>query len=172
VARLVAEGHRRIALATTVEEINYGYVFAEAYRRALRLRGIAVDPGLVFRVENSEDGGYQFGDRLVAMPERPTAALLVNVAMAVGLYRRLIESGLDPGRDLSIIGFQEEASARFLSPKVTCFRSALRNLGVRLGEALLAAMPVNAGAAVVQEIWPMELVPGESDGFRAPARTS
>jgi DNA-binding LacI/PurR family transcriptional regulator len=166
VARLAAGGHRRIALATTVEEINYGYIFADAYRRALRRNGIAFDPGLVFRVENSEDGGYDFGERLVTMAERPTAALLVNVAMVVGLYRRLTEAGVRPGRDLSVIGFQEEPSARFLSPKVTCFRSRLRELGCRLGEALLAQIPAYAAdpsAPLIQEVWPSELLAGESD---------
>ncbi len=166
VARLVAAGHRRIALATSAEEINYGYLFAEAYRQSLVRHGLAVDPELIFRVENSEDGGYDFGSRLVAMADRPTAALLVNVNMVVGLYRRLIEGGLSPGRDLSIIGFQQESSARFLSPKVTCFKSSLHALGVRLGEALLSTMPAYAEAVrapVVQEVWPMELVPGESD---------
>jgi DNA-binding LacI/PurR family transcriptional regulator len=101
------------------------------------------------------------------MRERPTAALLVNETMVVGLYRRLIEAGLAPGRDLAIIAFQEEPNARFLSPRVTCFRSELRALGVRLGEALLSAMPASGpaeGHGLVQEIWPMKLVVGESDG--------
>jgi len=167
VARLVAEGHRRIALATSATEINYGYIFADAYRAALQRRGLPVDEGLILRVENTEDGGHEFGRRILAMRKRPTAALLVNGTMAVGLYRRLSEASLAPGRDFSVIGFQEEPSARFLAPKVTCFRAELRSLGVRLGEALLATMPAYAPAESeappVQEIWPMELVPGESD---------
>lgn len=162
--RLVRFGHRRIALATAIEEINYGYVFADAYRRALRRHGIPVDPDLIFRVENGEDGGYDFGARLLASPKRPTAALLVNVAMVIGLYRKLIENGVRPGADLSIIGFQEEPAARFLSPKVTCFRADLMQLGQRFGDAMLAALPGGEARPPVHEVWPMTLVPGESDG--------
>jgi hypothetical protein len=115
---------------------------------------------------NSGDGGYEFGKRVLAMRRRPTAALLVNETMVVGLHRCLFESGLAPGRDLAIIGFQDEPSARFLSPKVTCFRSELRALGVRLGEALFAAMaePGNRRSPI-QEVWPMQLVTGESEGI-------
>lgn len=166
VDRLAAKGHRRIALGTMETELNFGYVFAEAFAAALEAHGIAADPELILRVENTEAGGYELGDRLVGMADRPTAVLLGNETMAVGLYRRLGESGLDPGRDLSVIAAGEGQAARFLSPKVTCFRTGLRELGVRLGEGLLATIPAYAPAAgepVVQELWPMELVPGESD---------
>ena len=84
IARFTASGHRRIALAVPTDEINYGYVFADAYRRSLLQRGITPDENLIIRVENSEDGGYEFGDRFVTMDIRPTAALLVNETMVVG----------------------------------------------------------------------------------------
>ena len=167
VARFVGHGHRRIALATSSSQINYGHVFAEAYRSALIAAGIPIDPEIIFRVENSEDGGYDLGGKLADMADRPTAVLLVNEMMSVGLYRGLTERGLRPGRDVSVIAFQEEPNGRFLTPKVTCFRSPLADLGKRLGQALLASIPAYAEAAggrPIQEIWPMELVQGESDG--------
>jgi DNA-binding LacI/PurR family transcriptional regulator len=166
VSRLVERGHRRIALGTMVTELNFGYVFADAFAAALAEHGLEADPDLILRVENTEEGGYDLGGRLIGMAARPTAVLLGNETMAVGLYRHLEEAGLRPGRDLSIIAFGEGQAARFLSPKVTCFRTTLRELGVRLGEGLLATIPAyakTAGAPVVQELWPMELVPGESD---------
>jgi DNA-binding LacI/PurR family transcriptional regulator len=86
--------------------------------------------------------------------------------MAIGAYRRLNEAGLVPGKDLAIITFREPPLARFLSPSLTCFRMSLRDLGVSLGESLLAAMPDFASTypnGVVNKIWPLELVPGESD---------
>lgn len=166
VNRLVAKGHRRIALGTMETELNFGYVFAEAFCTALAEHGIPAQPDLVLRVENTEEGGYHLGELLAGMADRPTAVLLGNETMAVGLYRRLGEAGLDPGRDLAIIAAGEGQAARFLSPRVTCFRTDLRGLGVRLGEGLLATIPAYARSTdepVVQELWPMELVPGESD---------
>lgn len=165
VQRLLGLGHQRIALATTASEINYGYVFAEAYRKALRRHRQSVDESLILRVADSEAGGYDLGERLLAMPTRPTAIMLVNEPMVVGLYRRLAEAGLTPGRDLAIIGFLDEPQGRFLLPKVTCFRSELRALGWRLSEALLARMRPNetGKTKAIQELWPMQLVPGDSD---------
>lgn len=168
VGRLASLGHERIAVATAASEINYSYVFANAFREALLRRGLPFDPQLVIRVDNSDDGGYEFGSRVLAMRRPPTAVVLVNEFMAIGLYRRMKEEGLIPGRDLAIVGFQEEPNSRLLTPRVTCFRTALPALGARLGEALLATIPAHApsesAGRIIQELWPMEFVPGESDG--------
>ena len=71
-------------------------------------------------------------------------------------------------RDMAIVGFQEEPNSRLLPPRVTCFRTALPALGARLGEALLATIPAHAPAEIsgriIQDLWPMEFVQGESDG--------
>jgi DNA-binding LacI/PurR family transcriptional regulator len=166
IERLAGLGHRKIALAVRNSEVNYNSLFAEAYRRAMQRRGLTVDPSMIFEEEGNQEGGYRLGEALLAMPVRPTALLLVHNSMTVGLYRRLTEAGLAPGKDLAIIGFQDEPSGRFLSPRLTAFRSDLGALGVRLGEAMLAAMPGNADEPL-REVWPMELVAGESDG-RAP----
>jgi DNA-binding LacI/PurR family transcriptional regulator len=166
VGRLVAKGNRRIALGTMATELNFGHVFADAFVAALGAHGLEPDRDVIFRVENTEAGGYDLGELIVGMAERPTAVLLGNETMAVGLYRRLGEAGLEAGRNLSIIAAGEGQAARFLSPRVTCFRTELRGLGFRLGEGLLATIPAYAkatGEPAVHELWPMELVPGESD---------
>ena len=96
VDRLVRQGHRRIALATTATDVNYGLVVEGAFRKALAEHGLDNGDELVVRIEPSERGGYVFGDRWLALEPRPTAALLANEHMAIGLYRRLAEDGLAP----------------------------------------------------------------------------
>ena len=168
VAHLAGLGHERIAVATAASEINYSTLFANAFRAALADHGLPSDPGLVIRVENSDDGGFEFGERIFAMRRPPTAAILVNEFMAIGLYRSMQGRGLVPGQDLAVVGFQEEPNSRLLTPRVTCFRTALPALGARLGEALLATIPAHAppevAGRIIQELWPMEFVAGESDG--------
>ncbi|NEK34750.1 LacI family DNA-binding transcriptional regulator [Rhizobium leguminosarum] len=168
VDRLVARGHRRIAVAAPSSDINLGYVFLDAYRQALERHGIAFDPALVIRVKSSEQGGYQAGHELLMIEERPTAIILIHELMAIGLYRRLAEAGIVPGRDLAVVGFREEPRTHFLQPTLTSFRMSLRDLGAQLGETLLATMPAYADhypQGARNRIWPLELVPGESDAF-------
>jgi DNA-binding LacI/PurR family transcriptional regulator len=169
VDRLVEHGHRRIAVAVPSNDVNLGFVFLDAYERALERHGIPFNPDYVIRARSTEQGGYQIGHDLLALKDRPTAVVLIYELMAIGLYRRLSESGVRPGRDIAVVGFRASQQSRFLSPTLTCFRLSLRDLGVALGEALLASMPAYAETyplGIVHKIWPLELVPGESDAFR------
>jgi DNA-binding LacI/PurR family transcriptional regulator len=166
VDRLADLGHRQVACATSSDEINYGFLLADAYTAAMSRRGLPVCSDLVFRVDASERGGYELGEQLLSARKRPTSAILSNETMAIGLYRRLSEAGLRPGGDLSMISFIEEPSARFLSPRVTCFNTDFRALGVRLAEALLTAMATRTNgraAALIQEVWPTRIRDGQTD---------
>ncbi|AVC47406.1 LacI family DNA-binding transcriptional regulator [Rhizobium leguminosarum] len=168
VDRLVAKGHRRIAVAVPSSDINLGYLFLDAYRQTLQRHDIPFDPALVIRVKSSEQGGYQAGHELLMIEQRPTAIILIHELMAIGLYRRLSEAGVVPGRDLAVVGFREEPRTYFLQPTLTSFRMSLRDLGAQLGETLLATMPAYADhypQGARNRIWPLELIPGESDAF-------
>jgi DNA-binding LacI/PurR family transcriptional regulator len=166
VDRLVAKGHRRIAVAVPASDINLGYVFLNGYKTALARHRIEFDEALVIHAKSSEQGGYHTGEALLELEQCPTAVLLIYELMAMGLYRRLTEAGIIPGRDIAIIGFREGPQARFLQPTLTCFRMSLRDLGVQLAKTLMAGMPGYAHLyADCQHsiIWPLALVPGESD---------
>ncbi len=165
VRRLVDLGHERIALAQPASEINYGYVSAKAFSEAIGKRGGKCH-GALMRADTNEAGGYALGETLLAGLPRPTALIQVNVDMAIGLYRRLNEAGVRPGVDLAIVGFNAGPHCKFLAPALTCYQTDLTSLGARLGEALLARMSDYAHlfpSTVVQDIWPMRCIRGESD---------
>ena len=165
VERLVRQGHRRIALATLATDVNYGSLTEIEYRETLVRLGLGVDENMIVRVEPNEQGGYVVGDRWLQMEPRPTAILLANELMAIGLYKRLAEAGLAAGRDVAVLAIIEEPLARLLRPQVTRFSTDLQGLGFRLGEALLQAMR-ESDKPPVQELWPMYLTVGDSDSLR------
>lgn len=164
--RFVSLGHRDIAIAAPADDANLGHIFVEAARTALVAHGLSLPPERILRSTPNEAGGYEMAQRLIAQKKRPSAILLVNEVTAIGLYRGLHDAGLEPGRDLAVIGFRESPQAKFLSPQLTCFRLDLHALGEALAEALLATMPgfkEHYPLGVVRRIWPMQLVEGESD---------
>ena len=173
VARLAAAGHRRIAVADPASEINLGYVFAEGYRAALARAGLPFDPRLLLRTETDEAGGYAAMSSLLDLPDPPTAVILNGEHTAIGVYRRLRESGLVPGRDLSVIGLRDTPACRALVPTLTCFSLSLRELGRKLAEIVPTTSPPETGVASeagpIQLLWPMHLLPGTSDGPLRPA---
>jgi len=161
VKRLHAQGHTRIGLGSTARGINFGHVVEHAFRGTMADEGLAVADQFVFNLGMSEHDGYLLGDRWFGSANRPTALILANELMAVGLYRRLAEGGAVPGRDIALITLIEQQSMRFLEPRPTHFATDLLGLGDRLGFALQAAM---RGDPPVQELWPMQLRVGRSDG--------
>jgi DNA-binding LacI/PurR family transcriptional regulator len=167
VNRLVAKGHRRIGVFAPIDDTNLGFVFVDDYRKTLERHGVAFDPDLVFRTHPNERGGHQIARAIAAMPadKRPTGFVLINEKLSVGLYGGLHEAGLTPGRDIAVIG-RDSPHAHYLTPKLTCFRLSLRELGISLAEALLATMPAYAAQyplGVVRKVLPMELIEGDSD---------
>jgi DNA-binding LacI/PurR family transcriptional regulator len=166
VDRLVELGHRQIAVSLPATDLNLGNLFLKGYKKALKEHGIVFMSELAIRTESSDEGGYQLGATLLAMKPRPTAVILSYELPAVGLYRALNEIGLAVGRDLSVIAFRDSPITRHLVPRITSFKTSLRDLGVALGETLLSTMPdfLDAYPNIAQQrIWPMELVAGDSD---------
>ncbi len=167
VARLFGKGHRRIGIFAPLDDANLGFVFVDAYRQALAQQGIVFDPSLVFRAHPNERGGHSIAQSIASMPAdmRPTAFILTNEVMAVGLYNGLYEAGIPPGQAIAIIG-RDSPHAHYLVPRLTCFRLSLRDLGISLAEALLATMPAYAEhypLGVVRRVVPLDLIEGESD---------
>ena len=164
VDRFVAAGHKRIAVTVPTGGINFGPLFERAYREALEQHGIAFDPGLVFATSRHEDAGYELVDRLTALPNPPTAILLIFETVAIGIYRRLAELGRTPGRDLAIIGFRDEPTVRFLVPSLTCFSASLHELGEHLANGLVSRISAadDEDAIPMRKLAPLQLRSGDS----------
>jgi DNA-binding LacI/PurR family transcriptional regulator len=145
VDRLVAAGHRRIAVTVPSDNINFGSIFEACYREALARHGIDFDPDLVFARGRHEDAGYRLVDDMAVVQNPPTAVLLIFETLAIGIYRRLAELGRLPGRDLAIIGFRDEPTVRFLTPALTCFGAPLHEIGEDLARAVLSRIPAHSG---------------------------
>ncbi|NGP17049.1 LacI family DNA-binding transcriptional regulator [Devosia aurantiaca] len=167
VSRLIEKGHRRIGVFAPLDDTNLGFVFVDAYQKALARHGVTFDPDLVFRAHPNERGGHAIAYAIAAMPadRRPTGFVLTNEVMSLGLYNGLYEVGLPPGRAIAVIG-RDSPQAHFLVPKLTSFRLSLRDLGIELAESLLATMPLYAEhypLGIVRKLVGLDLIEGESD---------
>jgi len=166
VERLIAQGHRRIAAIYPPRELNFGHLFLRGYRKGLRRHAIESDPSLVGNGTINEAGGYAATPEIMQGDDPPTAIIFNNDAMALGGCKALAEMGLRPGRDVAVIVITDTPLCRYFSPTLTSFSPPLESLGRRLAEMLLASMPAHAGpegVRVLREVWPMELIPRESD---------
>jgi DNA-binding LacI/PurR family transcriptional regulator len=167
VRRLAERGHKCIALALTSQETNNNYVFLSGFRRGLDASGIPFEEKLVWRLHDRISGGYELASSILAMDQRPTAVILIQETMAMGLYQRLGEAGIRPGRDLAVVGFRENPVCRYLVPSLTSFHIDLKSYGARLGKLMIDELQTSSSLnnESIQEVWPMEIAPGHSDDF-------
>jgi len=116
---LLMAGHRRIAYLAGEEWVEASRDREKGYRQALTTWDVAVDPNLVMRGAWTVDGGRRLTDALLASPNPPTALFCFNDRMAAGAYDAVRIRGLRVPQDLSIIGFDNEETAAYMSPPLT-----------------------------------------------------
>jgi LacI family transcriptional regulator len=68
---------------------------------------------------------------------RPTAIFATNDIVAIGAWRKLVESGFRIPRDISIMGFDDIAISRFLVPPLTTVAQPYREIGTKAVEMLV-----------------------------------
>ena len=161
VRRLVARGHQRIAVAADDRAIYGTSFYLAGWRAALADAGLAADPALELRVPDTPTGGADLADLLLTMPKRPTAVMLAQETLALGMYPRLRAGGIEPGADLAVVGFRSNPVCAHLVPSLTCFAADIESYGVRLGELVIDQM--GESPTLAHEIWPLTLLAQDSD---------
>lgn len=164
---LLARGHRRIALANGPAETYTSFEKRAGYCAALSEAGIVADPELV----QAQDGYGGFDapaaeectEFLLGLPDRPTAILYASDSMAEAGYRVLQRLGLRVPDDVSVVGFHDDAAARYTDPPLTTVRVDRATWGEVATEQLIALIGGET-ARSTRTLLPMELIVRESTG--------
>lgn len=165
-AHLLDLGHRRIALGNGPEGLTYCIYREAGFRAAMADRGIEVDPQLVAFSDLTDEMGFAFAQKLLALPAPPTAILTSSITMALGVFRALRARGLELGKHMSLIAHDDAfpyLNAHTMVPTMTVTRSSIREAGSRVGELIIEIIN-GRDPASVHELWPAQLVLGESTG--------
>ncbi len=134
-------GHRDIAVIkgqtfTPDSEVRWDMI-AQVSIKA----GRPISPDLVVRIEDnlqSPELGYHVTQKLIASGKRFTALFAFNDVSAVGAIRALHEANLRVPQDVSVIGFDDIASAAYQHPGLTTVRQPLREMGTMAAKSVLA----------------------------------
>jgi DNA-binding LacI/PurR family transcriptional regulator len=87
-----------------------------------------------------------------------TAVFAANDLMAVGVIRRLRESGLLVPDQVSVIGFDDSPVARLIDPGLTTVRQDVWGLGARATTVLIEALDAHEPPGRAREVIPVALV--------------
>lgn len=134
-AYLADLGHQHIAYLGGTDMTSVRKERISGYQQVLTERGLG--PGTIW---NSRDNKRAALDAMIALhhasPE--TTAVVCNGDMvAMGACLGLIHSGLQPGVDVSVIGFDDIEDAAVATPALTTMAVSPQKLGQKLARVLL-----------------------------------
>ncbi len=128
IAHLAELGHRRIAFVSGPLQQTSAHLRKEAFRRGMRSHRLTVPPHLVVEGDHTLEGGMTAVDRLLALPEPPTAVICSNDLTAIGVLHGLFEAGRHVPEELSVIGFDDVHIAQFMLPPLTTVRMSCADI--------------------------------------------
>lgn len=130
-------GHERIAVIGGPPDNPLHRQRLEGARAAARARGrlrlLTIVPG-----DFSVESGYAAAMELLRTAPAPTAAFCFSDQMALGVLAACRDLGIRVPEQFSIVGFDDLASSRYLSPPLTTISQPMREIGVRAVNLLLA----------------------------------
>lgn len=120
-------GHRKIAIisgeAGNIHTVNR----LRGIQKAMFEEGVLFDPSFVISQTWNKEGGYHGMKTLDG--KDITAVICFSDLIASGVYEYLLERDLKPGKDLSIIGYDNHEVSQLLYPTLTTISLALEDMG-------------------------------------------
>ncbi len=132
---LVEQGHRKIGVVTGKRSSPHMQERLLGYQKALYEGNVLYNPELVCYGDWNRISGYRATDRL--LEKGVTAVFCMNDLMAGGVYDRLEELHLTPGKDLSVVGYDNRELSAYYNPPLTTVTLPLHDIGYEAGGIML-----------------------------------
>jgi LacI family transcriptional regulator len=148
---LYSLGHRHIGFIRGPKHITDTAPRWEGVRSFAARNGLELDAEMVLDLAGSSDplssfdAGYNLTKELLGRKRRFTALMAFDDMTAFGAIRALSKSGIRVPEQCSVIGFDDVAHSRVLTPSLTTIRQPLLEMG-QLAVAMIAE-----GISAVQE---------------------
>ena len=134
---LLSLGHRRIAFISGDSRHPDAKERLRGYRAALAAAEVAFEPALVLPGQYTEDSGRMAVEHLLDSREPFTAIFAANDQMAFGAGLALHRRHLRVPEDVSLVGFDDVASALYAIPPLSTVHHPVYELGQAAAQAML-----------------------------------
>lgn len=124
---LIELGHQEIACITGPLDVDSAQNRYQGYLDALQVAGLKSDEKMVFSGDYKIATGYDGMKEL--MKNKLTAVFACNDLIALGVMQYIREKNLVPGKDISIIGYDDIPICEMLDYPLTTVNQALYEMG-------------------------------------------
>jgi LacI family transcriptional regulator len=165
---LIEAGHRRIAFLGGERQNPSRIDRLSGYFSALQRHGIEFDPALVVESRPSRLSGIADVERVLKLADRPTAALCYNDFVGISVMHGLRRNGLEPGKDMALIGFDGMPEAELAFPPLSTVSLHPRSIGRNAAQLVIDRIkdPARKQSRRVEQ---PTLILRESSNFRLPS---
>jgi len=153
VQHLIDLGHRRIGHISSPRNNVLFSLRRAGYEQAMQAAGLPIQAELTFEGSFSLESGAQGAQKLLSLPEPPTAIFCDNDEMAIGLISEAHKMDVACPADLSVCGFDDIAVASRVTPPLTTLRQPNYDVGRIAAEILLDTIEHNPSGQ-----WPQRVV--------------
>ena len=167
---LLGLGHRRIGFIAGSPHTGQSQERERGYKAALKKAGVRSDRALVAQGDFGQRSGFEGAQKLLRLPDPPTAIFAANDDMAIGAINAAHSLGLRVPDDVSVVGFDDIPSASHLHPRLTTLRQPLADISEAAVMELVRRIN-NAEGQQHRIDFPCELVVRESTAA-APLRSA
>jgi LacI family transcriptional regulator len=133
VEHLITLGHRCIGFISPPSYLMFAEHRLSGYKRAIK----EFDPSLVVEGELTQSSGYRMMGKLLDLDRPPTAVICGNDLMALGAISAVHERGLDVGRDVAVVGFDDIPLAEHSHPPLTTVHQPIYDIGKIVSRMLI-----------------------------------
>ena len=134
---LIDLGHEHIAIIAGPQTILTGSGRLGGFRKALQEAHLPLREEYVRPGDFSTQGGHRAALEILQLPNPPTAILVCNNRMTLGLMRALRDLSLKCPQDVSVVGFDDFDWSDLFSPGLTTIVQPSYEMGKRATEVLL-----------------------------------
>lgn len=139
---LAQAGHRKIAYIGAESALSSGRDRLAAFRTGLIKVGLTEDPGLILTDTPSFEMGRENAWRLVDT-QSATGIVCGGVEISNGALSALMDRGIQPGRDISLVGYGDPSFYKWIGGGLTTVRLPVEELA-QIAVAELVADQVEA----------------------------
>ncbi|PWL41089.1 MAG: LacI family transcriptional regulator [Clostridiales bacterium] len=134
---LIDNGHRTVALASAGDLYYSSTLRRQGYIDALSESGIPYDPNLVTNEGFSFNAGRRSAEQMMQWSKLPDAVFAVADSVAIGMTSVFHQNGIEVGKDISIIGFDNNQIAEYYIPSITTVSQPQLDIGQKAMELLM-----------------------------------
>lgn len=160
---LISLGHTRIAMIKGPNSSPLTQERLMGYKDALAQANITFDENLLFPGDFTLQAGYNAGESISRLENRPSAVFCENDETAIGAMQAFKQANLHVPKDISVAGFDDIAFSAFVDPPLTTIAQPAEEFG-RTAVTLLVDLLNGKIRKAPKVIMPFELIVRESTG--------